>query len=161
MKYLILLIMAATAMTKTHLTVKSPAFGPSDHIPARYTCDGEGINPELIIENVPDNVRTLALIMEDPDAAKGTFDHWIMWNIPVTKKIAENSAPGTQGQNGKKENKYAGPCPPSGTHHYHFKIYALDKQLDLPSGSDKKALLKAMEGHILGEGELIGLYQRK
>lgn len=150
----------AFVLTKT-LTVKSPAFVDGELIPSKYTCDGENINPEITVENVPESTQVLALILDDPDAPKGTFDHWIMWNMPVTKTLKENSAPGTQGKNGRGENKYTGPCPPSGTHHYHFKVYALDARLDIPGNSDKQALLKAMKGHILAEGELTGLYKRK
>jgi hypothetical protein len=147
-------------LTKT-LTVKSPEFTDGELIPYKFTCDGENINPEITVENVPEGTMTLALIMEDPDAPKGTFDHWIMWNMPVTKTIHENSAPGMQGKNGRGENKYTGPCPPSGTHHYHFKVYALDMKLDISDNSDKHTLLNAMEGHILAQGELVGLYRRK
>ena len=161
MKYLILFIMAITATSKVELTVKSSAFNHNDFIPAKYTCDGANISPDMTIGNIPQSAQTLALIMDDPDAPKGTFDHWIMWNIPVTTTIAENSAPGLQGQNGKKENKYTGPCPPSGIHHYHFKIYALDVRLGLGAGADKKALMDAMKGHILAQGEMVGLYKRK
>jgi len=149
----------AVVATKT-LTVKSPAFANNDLIPVKYTCEGSNINPEINIRDIPQDAKSLALILDDPDAAKGTFDHWVMWNIPVKEKIEENSAPGAQGKNGKNENKYAGPCPPSGTHHYHFRIYALDTKLDLPLITDKKALLKAMEGHILSSGELIGIYKK-
>jgi Raf kinase inhibitor-like YbhB/YbcL family protein len=142
------------------LTVKSPAFSDSGLIPSRFTCDGANINPELIIKDIPGEAKSLALILDDPGAAKGTFDHWIMWNIPVKDHIEENSSPGIQGKNGKNENKYTGPCPPSGTHEYHFRIYALDTKLDLPARTDKKTLLKAMEGHILSSGELTGLYKK-
>lgn len=152
--------MTTIVITKT-LTVKSPAFSQNDFIPSKYTCDGANVNPELIIEDIPTDAKSLALIVDDPDAPKGTFDHWIMWNIPVGKKIEENSTPGAQGKNSNQENKYTGPCPLSGTHHYHFKVYALDAKLDLPFNTDKKVLLKAMEEHILGEGELIGTYRRK
>jgi Raf kinase inhibitor-like YbhB/YbcL family protein len=149
-----------TVVTKT-LTVKSPAFNNNGYIPSVYTCDGNNTNPEIVFEKVPADAKSVAIIMDDPDAPKGTFDHWIMWNIPPIAKIASNSSPGVKGQNGKKENGYTGPCPPSGTHHYHFKVFALDKELDLEEGSDKDALLKAMEGHIIAKGELIGLYERK
>ena len=129
-------------------------------IPKKYTCDGANINPALSIENLPEGVKSLALIMDDPDAPNGTFDHWIMWNMPPKTTIAENSARGLQGQNGRKENKYTGPCPPSGTHHYYFKIYALDTELELKAGADKASLEEAMKGHILSSAELIGLYKR-
>lgn len=146
---------------KNTLTIKSPAFENDSYIPEKYSCDGSNINPPLTIKNIPSNAKSIALIMDDPDAPKGTFDHWIMWNMELVTDIEENSAPGAQGLNGRKENKYTGPCPPSGIHHYHFKVYALDKILDIPENSDKAALQKAMEGHILAEGELIGLYERK
>lgn len=157
MNNLILIITAL--MLHTTLKIKSTAFSDNGFIPAKYTCSGTNISPELTIENLPENAQSLALIMDDPDAP-GTFDHWVMWNMPVKAKIEENSAPGMQGLNGKRENKYTGPCPPSGTHHYHFKVYALDSKLDLENGTDKKALLKAMEGHIIGTGELVGLYKK-
>lgn len=143
------------------IAVKSSAFANGSVIPAKYTCDGQNINPELSISNIPKDTVTLALIVEDPDAPKGTFVHWVMWNIPPGTKINENSAPGTQGMNGNKEDKYYGPCPPGGTHHYHFNVYALDCELNLPDSTDKKQLLDAMDGHILAAGELIGLYSRK
>jgi Raf kinase inhibitor-like YbhB/YbcL family protein len=155
-----LLIVMSIATTKT-LTVSSPAFSNNGSIPSKYTCDGSNINPELMIKDIPTDTKSLVLIVDDPDAPKGTFDHWVMWNIPVKDKIDENSAPGTQGKNGKSENKYTGPCPPSGTHHYHFKVYALDTKLELPASTNKEALLKAIEGHILASGELIGLYKKK
>ncbi len=141
------------------LTVKSPDFSSNDFIPAKYSCVGANVNPAINIGDIPEGTKSLALIMEDPDA-HGTFDHWIMWNIPVKEKIEENSTPGAQGKNGKGENKYAGPCPPSGTHHYHFKIYALDTKLDLPITTGKNALLKAMNGHIIASGELVGLFKK-
>ena len=122
-KTLFLITMTILTATKT-LTVSSPAFSNNGFIPSKYTCDGSNINPELIIRDIPQDTRSLALIIDDPDAPKGTFDHWVMWNIPVKDKIDENSTPGAEGKNGKNENKYMGPCPPSGTHHYHFKVYA-------------------------------------
>ncbi len=158
MKTLVFVLMAFVA-NKT-LVVKSPAFGNNGSIPVRYTCAGTNINPELSITDIPDGTKSLALIMDDPDAPKGTFVHWVMWNIPVKDKIAENSTPGAEGKNGKNENKYTGPCPPSGTHHYHFKIYALNAKFDLPVTTNKEALLIAMKGNILASGELIGVYKK-
>jgi len=142
------------------LRITSPAFDANNMIPSKYTCTGQGINPEINISDIPAKTKTLALIMDDPDAPNGGFVHWVMYNIPVQSNINENSAPGTEGNNGKKENKYAGPCPPSGTHHYHFKVYALDADLSLSGTVDKKVLEKAMEGHIVAKGELIGLYKK-
>lgn len=149
-----------TIIANKTLTVKSPAFANNDFIPSKYTCTGSNINPELIIKDLPDEAKSLALIVEDPDASSGTFDHWVMWNIPVKDKIEENSTPGAQGKNGKNENKYTGPCPSTGTHHYHFKVYALDTKLDLPINTDKNDLLKTMKSHILASGELIGLFKK-
>jgi len=158
MKTLIFILMTLVA-NKT-LTVKSSSFESNGSIPAKYTCTGANISPELTITGIPDGTKSLALIMDDPDAPKGVFVHWVMWNIPVRDKIAEGSTPGAEGKNGKNENKYTGPCPPSGTHHYHFKIYALNVKLDLPISTDKEALLKAMDGHIIASGELIGTYEK-
>ncbi|MGZ4097387.1 MAG: YbhB/YbcL family Raf kinase inhibitor-like protein [Bacteroidia bacterium] len=158
MKTLIFILMAIVA-NKT-LTVKSPAFANNDPIPSKYTCDGSNINPEINIKDIPGEAKSLALIVDDPDAPKGTFDHWVMWNIPVKDKIEENSSPGAQGKNGKNENNYTGPCPPSGMHHYHFRVYALDIKLDLPVSTDKKTLLKVMDGHIVATGELVGTYKK-
>jgi Raf kinase inhibitor-like YbhB/YbcL family protein len=145
----------------TILSVTSPAFKHNGSIPAKYTCDGSNINPELIIGDLPADTKSLALIMEDPDAPGGTYVHWIMWNIPPVKKIEEKSSQGTQGKNERNENKYYGPCPPGGMHHYHFRVYALDAKLELPAETNKSALLKAMEEHIIGSGELTGTYGKK
>lgn len=142
------------------LQLKSPVFTDNGLIPSQYTCDGENVNPELHISGIPDGTQSLALIVEDPDAPGGTYDHWVMWNIPPRDRIEENSSPGAQGRNSRNENKYYGPCPPHGAHHYHFKIYALDTRLDLPITTDKAALLKALHGHILAGGELVGVYKR-
>jgi len=142
------------------LQVKSPAFLDKGQIPAKYTCTGDNINPEINISGIPRETRSLALIMDDPDAPGGTYVHWIMWNIPPKERIEENSTPGAQGMNSRQENKYYGPCPPSGTHHYHFRIYALDTLLDLPVKTDKAALMQAMNGHVLASRELVGLYKK-
>jgi len=141
------------------LTIKSPAFKDKGFIPLKYTCDGANVNPELSIDNLPNETKSLALIVDDPDAPMGSYVHWIMWNIPPKNKIEEDSAPGIEGKNQKGRNKYSGPCPPSVIHNYHFRIYALDTELDLPLDSDKQKLITAMEGHILGTGEIVGLYK--
>jgi Raf kinase inhibitor-like YbhB/YbcL family protein len=143
------------------LIVKSSAFENNKLIPSKYSCDGEEISPPITVEGIPPQTKTVALILDDPDAPRGTFDHWIVWNIPPTGKIAENSVPGTQGLNSAGQQTYIGMCPPSGTHRYFFKVYALDTKLDLKANSTKKKdLEKAMQGHILAKGELIGLYAR-
>jgi Raf kinase inhibitor-like YbhB/YbcL family protein len=143
------------------LSVKSPVFEANKHIPKKYSCDGDEINPPITIEGVPKEAKTLVLIVDDPDAPMGTFDHWVVWNIPTsTSKISENTVPGTEGLNSARQRGYMGPCPPSGTHRYFFKVYALDTELKLGVGTKKKDVEKAMQGHILAKGELIGLYSR-
>ena len=147
--------------TATHtILVTSASFERNEYMPAKYTCQGENINPFINYSNFPPNAKSLALIMDDPKASNGVFTHWIMWNIDLNQAIDENSQPGVQGKNSKNEIGYTGPCPPSGAHHYHFKIYALDIELDLAAGADRSALENAMDGHILAWGELIGLYQK-
>jgi Raf kinase inhibitor-like YbhB/YbcL family protein len=143
------------------LLIKSPAFEQGKLIPKKYTCDGQDVNPPLTIEGVPKEAKTLVLAVDDPDAPSGTWDHWIVWNIPAsTGKIAENSVPGKEGRNSFGKQGYGGPCPPGGTHRYFFKVYAIDTELNLGSGSRKKDAEKAMQGHILAKGELMGLYRR-
>jgi len=109
----------------------------------------------------PKEAKTLVLIIDDPDAPRGTFDHWVVWNIPAsTNKIGENTVPGKEGINGAGHPSYMGPCPPGGTHRYFFKVYALDMELNLGMNSRKKDIEKAMQSHIIAKGELIGLYTR-
>lgn len=143
------------------LTITSPAFQHNSDIPLKYTCDGENVNPPLTIEGIPEGTKSLVLIVEDPDAPRGTWIHWVVWNIDPKTTIAEKSIPGTEGINDSKKHSYGGPCPPSGTHRYFFIVYALDIYLDLDSTATKEDVEKAMENHILAEGELIGLYSRK
>jgi Raf kinase inhibitor-like YbhB/YbcL family protein len=143
------------------LVVQSVAFSHKGHIPPKYTCEGEDINPPLEISNIPDGTKSLAIIVEDPDAPRGTFDHWLVWNISPNTAIGEKTNPGINGTNSFGKTGYGGPCPPSGSHRYFFKVYALNTDLDLPAGADKKALQEAMKDHILDEGGLMGLYQKK
>lgn len=141
--------------------MKSPAFENNKPIPVKYTCDGADINPPLTVDGVPEETKTLVLIVDDPDAPAGTFNHWLVWNIPsTTRKIEENTVPGTEGISTSRKHAYDGPCPPYGTHRYFFKVYALDTQLELKANATKRDVEKAMEGHVLAEGELIGLYSR-
>jgi len=142
------------------LAVSSPAFENNKLIPSKYTCDGDNVNPPLTVKGVSEETKSLVLIVDDPDAPMGTWDHWIVWNIPPTNKIEENTVPGTEGVNDSRKHSYGGPCPPWGTHRYFFKVYALDTKLDLNSNSRKKDVEKAMQDHILAKGELIGLYRR-
>lgn len=142
-------------------SLTSPFFKEGDPIPARFTCKGKNINPELLIAGIPEDAKTLALIMHDPDAPSGDFKHWVMWNIPANADtIAENSVPlgASEGTTSFDATKYGGPCPPSGTHHYIFELYALDTSLDLPAVTTADDLRKAMEGHILGETKLTGTF---
>jgi len=142
------------------LTVSSPAFENKKLIPSKYTCDGDDVNPPLTIEGIPDLTKSLILIIDDPDAPMGIWDHWVVWNIPLIGKIGENTVPGIEGINDFKKHSYGGPCPPSGTHRYFFKVYALDTKLDLSPNSRKKDVEKAMQNRVLAKGELIGLYHR-
>ena len=142
------------------LNLFSTVFSQNGHLPPQYTCEGKNINPPLTVENIPENTKTLALIMEDPDAPRGTFDHWIVWNISPNEAIAEGTNPGISGTNGFGKTGYGGPCPPSGVHRYFFTVYALDEELDLPAGSTKQDLLDAMSGHVITSTELMGVYQK-
>lgn len=142
------------------LEVTSPAFRPGAMIPRKYTCEGEDINPPIDIGELPPSTRSLAVVADDPDAPSGTWLHWLVWNIAVTHHIHENEVPGDQGVNDFGRNDYGGPCPPSGTHRYFFRIYALDDLLDLPEGSTRAQVESAMRDHILAYGELMGVYKR-
>lgn len=142
------------------LKISSPAFDEGQLIPAKYTCDGMNVNPPIDIKNIPAETKSLALVVDDPDAPGQTWVHWLAWNIPVSNQIKENQQPGIEGLNDFHQLKYGGPCPPSGTHRYFFKVYALNTVLLLPVKSTKKQLEKVMNDHIIGYGELIGLYKR-
>lgn len=142
------------------LNITSPAFKAGGNIPTHFTCDGKDVNPPLEILHIPQEAKSLVLIVEDPDAPGGIWLHWLVWNIPVTHHIKESDIPGDQGVNDFGRNDYGGPCPPTGTHRYFFKIYALDDLLDLPGGSHRKEVEKAMQDHILAYGEVMGVYKR-
>ena len=142
------------------MKISSPSFGNNELIPAKFTCQGDDVNPTLVFEDVPSEAKSMALIVDDPDAPMGIWVHWVVYDMPVMAQVEENSIPGKQGNNDFGRKDYGGPCPPSGTHRYFFKLYALDATLDLKEGISKKELEKAMEGHILEESELIGLYKK-
>ena len=144
------------------MKIESPAFEHHAFIPKRYTCDGSNVSPPLAFFDIPPKTKSLVLIVDDPDAPTGTFDHWIVWNIaPTTVNLQEKAAIGLQGINGYGQANYKGPCPPQGKpHRYFFKLYALDVLIDLPEGSKKSLLEETIEGHILSKAELVGLYQR-
>jgi len=143
------------------LVITSPVFRNNEMIPRKYTCDGADVNPTLNIRGIPRKAESLVLIVDDPDAPMGTWDHWIVWNIPPEERIEENSVPGIEGLNDFRKHSYGGPCPPSGTHRYFFRVYALDAVLDLKPNSRKRDVERAMRGHILAQGEIIGLYRRR
>ena len=142
------------------MKITSTAFAHNTMIPKKYTCQGSDINPPLEISRIPEAAKSLVLIVDDPDAPGATWVHWVVYNIPVSERIAENSVPGEQGENDFGKRKYGGPCPPGGTHRYFFKIYALDTTLASRGNMTKKDLEYAMKPHILAEAELIGLYKK-
>ena len=145
------------------MKLTSSAFTHNGQIPSEFTCDGSNISPPLTIMDAPSNSKSLALISDDPDAPVGTWDHWIVFDIPPsTKEIPKGTEPkGMAGKNSWGRTGYGGPCPPSGTHRYFFKLYALDSMLNLPEGSGKKQVEAAMQNHIIAKAELIGLYKKK
>lgn len=152
------------AVPMSALNISSPAFQNNGRIPAKYTCDGVDVNPPLAVAASAPGAKSLALIVDDPDAPAGTWVHWVVWNIsPDTKEIKEHTVPvgASEGMNDFRKRSYGGPCPPSGTHRYFFKIYALDTTLALGSHATKADLERAMKGHILVQAELVGLYSRK
>ena len=150
------------------IKIKSPAFVPGGKIPGKYTCDGMDISPPLAWTSGPEGTKTFALICDDPDAPMGTWVHWVLFNLPADIiELRENVPPerelesgAKQGMNDFRKIGYGGPCPPGGTHRYYFKLYALDTEINLEAGATKSELLKAMEGHILAEGQLMGRYER-
>ena len=154
---------ASFAAGGSRMKVTSSAFQEGGSIPQKFTCDGANSSPPLQIAEIPSTAKSLALIVDDPDAPSGLFTHWIVWNIsPQTNAVAEGSAPkGVQGANDFAKSGYGGPCPPSGTHRYYFKVFALDRELNLPSGAKRSQLDAAMKGHVVAQGELIGRYARK
>jgi len=144
-----------------NMQLTSPAFTHQETIPAKYTCDGANISPPLAISGVPATARSLVLLVEDPDAPSGTFIHWVVYDIPPdTETIGEKTDPGTLGTTSYNKVSYGGPCPPSGSHRYFFKLYALDRELGSGPGLNKKQVEQAMSGHILAQTELVGLYER-
>ena len=154
---------------KMDINITSTAFDEGGMIPVKYSCDGPNISPPLAWSPVPETTVSIALICDDPDAPMGTWVHWVLFNLPPETKELSESLPTSeilsngakQGRNDSRRIGYSGPCPPGGTHRYYFKLYALDVKLDLDPGVEKRDLLKAMEGHILAEGQLMGRYTRQ
>lgn len=145
------------------IRITSPAFEEGGNIPAKFTCNGANLNPALHIEQTPTDAKSLVLIVDDPDAPGGLFTHWLVWNIdPQIKIIPEGTAPAAtvQGETGFGKPGYGGPCPPSGTHRYFFKVFALDQTLDLKTGAKRAEVDRAMRGHIIAQGQLMGRYAR-
>ena len=153
---------------KMEINVHSSAFENGGSIPSQFTCDGSGISPKINWTTDIQGIRTFALIVEDPDAPGGIFVHWVVYNIPVNvKELSQETTPtknipagALMGTNSAGRIGYMGPCPPSGTHKYFFRIYGLDRVLHLNAGAEKDDLLNAMKGHIIAEGELMGKYSR-
>jgi len=151
-----------------NLQVTSPAFREGALIPSLYTADGKDISPPLAWKGVPRGAKSLALVMEDPDAPRGTFVHWLVWNLPAGQPALPAAVPrqarlasgARQGYNDFGKVGYWGPAPPRGTHRYFFRLYALDVTLSLPPQASKAELLRAMQGHLLAQGSLMGRYRR-
>lgn len=162
---------SSTSMASSTLTLTSSAFENGASIPSRFTCDGVQVSPPLSISGVPEDAKSLVLIMDDPDVPKalkpdGIFDHWVLFNIPTeTREILEGGSVGVSGANGAGKNAYASPCPPPqyepSQHRYFFKLYALDAELLLSAGASKAEVESAMQGHIMAHTELMGVYKRK
>lgn len=159
----ILLAAIASFAGGARMKITSSAFQQAANIPSKFSCDGPNASPPLQISDVPTEAKSVVLIVDDPDAPTGLFTHWAVWNIsPQTSTIAEGSAPkGVHGTNDFGKSGYGGPCPPSGTHRYYFKVFALDRELDLPVGAKRHQLDAAMKGHVIAQGELMGRYSRK
>src|SRR5438132_14086888 len=156
--------LVAFATGGVKMKISSPAFQEGGTIPEKFSMNGQNVSPELRIEGTPAEAKSLALIVDDPDAPVGLFTHWLVWNIdPKTTQIAENSVPkdAVQGTNDFPGQRYDGPQPPSGTHRYYFKIFAFDRMLDLKSGAKRREMDAAMKGHVIAQGELMGRYSKK
>jgi len=144
------------------MKIYSPAFDNNDQIPEKYTCDGENVNPPLRIEDLPKNTKSLALIVDDPDSASGSFTHWMVWDIPPNTDISENSVPGTEGNNSFDLPIYGGPCPPQGAdHRYFFRVYALTDSLNLKKDASKQDVENAIHDHLIDSALLMGRYHRQ
>ena len=152
---------SASLAAEQGITVTSSAFQEGGNIPAQFTCKGSNANPPLRIASVPANAKGLAIAVTDPDAPGGRFTHWLVWNIdPKTSAIAEKSVPAgaVQGTNDFGKPGYGGPCPPSGTHRYYFRVFALDSDIQLKSGAKMAEFEKAIAGHVIGRGQLMGRF---
>lgn len=182
-KYLVVIVLAAACacwfvctseaakrkVKKMQIDIKSSAFKEGEMIPKAYTCDGKNASPPLTWNDVPVGAKSLTVISDDPDAPSGDWVHWVLFNLPPNvRELPENvptekrlASGALQGTNDSGKIGYSGPCPPSGTHRYYFRIYALDTELKLEAGARKPQLLETMKGHIVGQGQLMGRYSRK
>jgi len=160
---ILLAAVASFAAGGARMKITSSAFQQGANIPSKFSCDGPNTSPPLQISDVPGEAKSVVLIVDDPDAPSGLFTHWAVWNIsPQTGTIAEGSTPkGVHGTNDFGKSGYGGPCPPSGAHRYYFKIFALDRELDLPVGAKRSQLDAAMKDHVIAQGELMGRYAKK
>lgn len=161
--FLVSLVWAQSTTAASTIRLSSSAFSPGGKVPPQFTCQGANINPQLKFQGIPTAAKSLALVIEDPDAPSGLFTHWLVWNIsPGTAEIAEKSEPAgaVQGTNDFGEIGYGGPSPPSGTHRYFFRVIALDQMLGLRSGAKRAEFDKAIAGHVLATGELMGRFSR-
>jgi len=160
---ILLSVIASFAEEGAKMKITSSAFQEGGNIPSKFTCDGSDTSPPLQITGVPSEAKSLVLIADDPDAPSGLFTHWLVWNIPPqTNSIAEGGAPkGVHGTNDFGKSGYKGPCPPPGTHRYSFKIFALDRELDLRALAKRSQVDAAMKGHVIAQGELVGRYARR
>ena len=160
---ILLVAIASFAAGGAKMKITSSAFQQGGNMPSKFSCDGANASPPLQISDIPTEAQSLVLIVDDPDAPSGLFTHWAVWNIsPQTTTIGEGSTPkGVQGTNDFGKSGYGGPCPPSGTHRYYFKVFALDRELDLPVGAKRSHLDSAIKGHVIAQGELMGRYSRK
>jgi Raf kinase inhibitor-like YbhB/YbcL family protein len=160
---MLLAMVTTIAAGEGRIKVTSSAFQEGGDIPSKFTCDVSDTSPPLQIAGVPSGAKSLVLIVDDPDAPGGLFTHWLAWNIPPqTGSIAEGNAPkGVQGANDFGKSGYRGPCPPPGTHRYSFKIFALDRELELRSGAKRSQVDAAMKDHVIAQGELVGRYAKR
>jgi Raf kinase inhibitor-like YbhB/YbcL family protein len=143
--------------------IEIPDFTNGGMIPDEYTCQGKNVNPQIIVKQVPSRAQSLVCIVDDPDAPKKIWVHWVVYDIPAqeTVTIKKDSNPGVEGVNDSQDIGYDGPCPPSGVHRYYFKIYALDTKLSRPKGAMKEEILHSMQGHIIAQAEYMGRYMKK
>lgn len=155
------IFLAMSSFLPKGISITSSAFRHNAVIPTKYSCEGQDINPPLDISGIPEGTQSVALILHDPDAPmQGGFTHWVMWNLKPNAHISEKFNGTEQGMNSARKLGYIGMCPPTGTHHYHFTVYALDTKLSLAAQTDKVMLEEAMKGHILAEATLTGLYKK-